>query len=101
MKTIASAETSPYSTLISTHAAKPTVVIEADRGWWELELYELWKYRDLLYILCWRDIKTRYTQSLIGIGWAIISPLFTVAILTVIFSYWAKLPSDGCTLPGV
>lgn len=99
MKTIASAETSPDSTLISSQVAQPTVVIEADRGWWELDLYELWKYHELLYTLCWRDIKTRYTQSLIGIGWAIISPLFTVAILTVIFSYWAKLPSDGIPYP--
>ena len=99
MKTIASPETLPNSTLISTQVVQPTVVIEADRSWWELDLYELWKYRELLYILCWRDTKTRYTQSLIGVGWAIISPLFTVAILTLIFSYWAKLPSDGIPYP--
>lgn len=99
MKMTASPETLPNSTLISTQVVQPTVVIEADRSWWELDLYELWKYRELLYILCWRDTKTRYTQSLIGVGWAIISPLFTVAILTLIFSYWAKLPSDGIPYP--
>jgi lipopolysaccharide transport system permease protein len=45
------------------------------------------------------EISRRYTQSIIGVGWAIISPLFTVAILTVIFSYWVKLPSDGLPYP--
>lgn len=99
METIVSAETSPNSTLISTQVAQPTVVIEANRSWWKLDLYELWKYHELLYTLCWRDIKARYTQSLIGVGWAIISPLITVAILTLVFSYWAKIPSDGVPYP--
>ena len=99
MKTIASAETLPNSTLISTQVAQPTVVIEADRSWWKLELYELWKYRELIFTMCWRDIKTRYTQSLIGVGWLLISPLFTIAVMTVIFSYWAKIPSDGVPYP--
>lgn len=77
----------------------PSVVIEASRGWWNLDLHELWKYHELLYTLCWRDIKVRYTQSLIGVGWAIINPLITIAILTLIFSYWAKIPSDGLPYP--
>ncbi len=99
MKTIASTETSPNSTLISTQVAQPTVVIEANRSWWNLDFRELWKFRELLYTLCWRDIKTRYTQSLIGVGWVVINPLVTVAILTLIFSYWAKIPSDGLPYP--
>ena len=99
MKMIASAETLPNSTLISTQVAQPTVVIEANRSWWELDLYELWKYRELLYTLSWRDIKTRYTQSLIGVGWVIINPLITIVILTIIFSYWVKIPSDGLPYP--
>jgi lipopolysaccharide transport system permease protein len=74
-------------------------VIEADRSWWKLELYELWKYRELIFMMCWRDIKTRYTQSLIGVGWLLISPLFTIAVMTVIFSYWIKIPSDGVPYP--
>jgi len=99
MKMIASAETSTYSTSISTPVAGPTVVIEAKRSWWELELYELWKFRELIFTICWRDIKTRYTQSVIGVGWLLISPLFTIAVMTVIFSYWAKIPSDGVPYP--
>ena len=79
--------------------AQPTVVIEAHRSWWELELYELWKYRELILTICSRDIKTRYTQSMIGVGWLLISPLFTIAVLTVIFSYWVKIPSDGVPYP--
>ena len=94
-----SAETSPNRTAISTQVARPTVVIEAHRSWWELELYELWKYRELILTICWRDIKTRYTQSMIGVGWLLISPLFTIAVLTVIFSYWVKIPSDGVPYP--
>ncbi|MBX9659161.1 MAG: ABC transporter permease [Nitrospiraceae bacterium] len=77
----------------------PSVVIEASRGWWSLDLHELWKYHELLYTLCWRDVKARYTQSLIGVGWAIINPLITIAVMTLIFSYWAKIPSDGLPYP--
>jgi lipopolysaccharide transport system permease protein len=99
MKTMANAETSPISTVVSIQLAEPTVVIEASRSLWKLDLYELWKYRELLYALCWRDIKTRYTQSLIGVGWVIINPLITIAMLTLIFSYWAKIPSDGLPYP--
>jgi lipopolysaccharide transport system permease protein len=87
------------STVASTSMTQPTVVIEAGRSWWKLDLRELWKFRELLYTLCWRDIKTRYTQSLIGVGWVVINPLVTVAILTLIFSYWAKIPSDGLPYP--
>jgi lipopolysaccharide transport system permease protein len=99
METIVSAETSPNRAVVSTQVVQPTVVIEANRSWWKLDLSELLKYHELLYTLCWRDIKARYTQSLIGVGWAIISPLITVAILTLIFSYLVRLPSDGIPYP--
>ena len=88
------------STVSSTPtAAQPTVVIESNRSWWRLDFRELWKYHELLYTLCWRDIKARYTQSVIGIGWAVINPLITIAILTIIFGYWVKIPSDGLPYP--
>ena len=99
MKTIASTESSPYSTSISTQVAPPIVVIGANRRWWGLELSELWKYRELIFAMSRRDIKTRYTQSVIGVGWLLISPLFTIAVMTVIFSYWAKIPSEGIPYP--
>ena len=56
---------------------------------------ELWRYRDLFYFLIWRDIKTRYAQSVLGIGWAIIQPLFSMVVFTIVFGNLAKVSSDG------
>src|SRR5690349_14078903 len=47
-----------------------TVVIEPSRGWASLRLWDLWKYRELLYFLVWRDVKVRYSQTAIGVAWA-------------------------------
>lgn len=64
-----------------------------------LGLREVWEFRELFYFLAWRDMKTRYAQTAIGAGWAIIQPLLTTIIFTVVFSYWAKVPSDGFPYP--
>jgi len=56
---------------------------------------ELWRYRDLFYFLIWRDVKTRYAQSVLGIGWAIIQPLFSMVVFTIVFGNLAKVSSDG------
>ncbi|MGD8458445.1 MAG: ABC transporter permease [Anaerolineales bacterium] len=56
---------------------------------------ELWRYRDLFYFLVWRDIKTRYSQSVLGIGWAVIRPLFTMVVFTIVFGHLAQVSSDG------
>lgn len=56
---------------------------------------ELWEYRDLLYFLAWRDFKVRYKQTAIGAAWAIIRPLLTMLVFTVIFGRIAKLPTEG------
>ncbi len=64
-----------------------------------LNLGEVWAYRELLSMLVWRDVSVRYKQSLVGIGWAIIQPLFTMIIFTIIFGRFAKLPSDGVPYP--
>ena len=56
---------------------------------------ELWRYRDLFYFLVWRDIKTRFAQSVLGIGWAVIQPVFSMIVFTVIFGNLAKVSSDG------
>jgi lipopolysaccharide transport system permease protein len=79
----------------------PAVVIQPlNAGFWmELGLRELWEFRELFYFLAWRDMKTRYAQTAIGAGWAIIQPLLTTIIFTVVFSYWAKVPSDGLPYP--
>jgi len=70
------------------------LVIEAgrtERNYWR----DLWGYRELFYILAWRDIAIRYKQTEIGIAWALIQPLLTMLVMTVIFSKLAGLPSEG------
>jgi lipopolysaccharide transport system permease protein len=69
--------------------------IKASSGWRALDLKELIKYRDLLYFLTIRGIKAKYAQSVLGVGWAIVQPLFMVLIFTVIFGNLAKVGSDG------
>jgi len=78
---------------------KPSIVIEPRRNLWHLNLKELWQYRELLYFLVWRDLKVRYRQTAIGAAWVVIQPLLTMMIFTVVFSYFAKIPSDGVPYP--
>jgi lipopolysaccharide transport system permease protein len=70
-------------------------VIEASKGWQMINVKELIRYRDLLYFLVIRGIKARYAQSVLGISWAIIQPLFTTLVFTIIFGNVAKIDSDG------
>lgn len=56
---------------------------------------DIWRYKDLFYILAWRDIKVRYKQTVLGIAWSVIRPLLTMIIFTIVFSKIAKLPSEG------
>jgi lipopolysaccharide transport system permease protein len=77
----------------------PQIVIEPPRGWQALELSDLWKYRELLYFLTWRDVKVRYKQTVLGAAWAILQPLLTMVIFSIIFGQLAKLPSEGIPYP--
>ena len=63
----------------------------AERQYWR----DLWRYRELFYILAWRDISVRYKQTAVGVTWALIQPLLTMLIMTVIFGKVARLPSEG------
>lgn len=63
----------------------PLVLIEPTSSWATLNLRDLWAYRELLYFLTWRDVKVRYKQTLLGVAWAIIQPLFTMLISTLVF----------------
>jgi lipopolysaccharide transport system permease protein len=69
------------------------------RSGFRLNWSELWAYRELLYFFVWRDLKVRYKQTAIGVGWAIIQPLFTMAIFAVVFGHLAKMPSEGLPHP--
>ncbi|SNS23566.1 lipopolysaccharide transport system permease protein [Belliella buryatensis] len=70
-------------------------IIEPSKGWKVVDFDELWRYKDLLYFLTVRGIKARYAQSILGVGWAIIQPLFTTLVFTVVFGGLAKVDSDG------
>ena len=70
-------------------------IIDANEPQKLINWQELWHYRDLFLFLIWRDIKTRYAQSVLGIGWAIIQPLFSMVVFTIVFGNLAKVSSDG------
>ena len=74
-------------------------VIEPPKGWHMLNWRELWAYRELLWVLTMRDIKVRYKQTVLGAGWAIIRPVMTMVIFSVVFGQLAKMPSDGLPYP--
>jgi lipopolysaccharide transport system permease protein len=71
-----------------------TLVLEAgraDRQYWR----DLWRYRELFFILAWRDVAVRYKQTVIGLAWAFVRPFMTMVVFTVVFGKIAKLPSEG------
>src|SRR6202795_2552447 len=72
------------------------IVIEPglqERNYWR----DVWRYRELFRVLAWRDLAVRYKQTVIGAAWAVIRPLLTMVVFTVVFGRIAKLPSDGST----
>ena len=69
-------------------------VIEPRSGWQLVDWREFWQYRDLFYFLAWRDVKTRYAQSILGVGWAVIQPLFRMVVFTIVFGNLARIRSD-------
>jgi lipopolysaccharide transport system permease protein len=77
----------------------PVTRIEPSSSRVRLKLKELWDYRELLYFLVWRDVKVRYKQTAIGAAWAILQPLLTMIIFTLVFYKFAKMPSDGLPYP--
>jgi lipopolysaccharide transport system permease protein len=76
-------------------ARKPVVTIASGRRWMGFELGDLWAHRDLFFFLAWRDVKVRYRQTVLGVAWAVLQPLLTMVIFTLLFSRLAHVPSDG------
>jgi lipopolysaccharide transport system permease protein len=111
MGTTSSDSASAYEPTSSAHLAsppqkvkfelpdEPVVTIQPGGAWSALNLRELWTYRELLYFLIWRDVKIRYKQTALGAAWAVIQPLFTMLIFTLIFSRVAGIRSDGIPYP--
>lgn len=70
---------------------KPLVTIEAGKSWAAINLREIWAHRELLYFLIWRDLKVRYKQTLLGVAWVVIQPLFTTLVFTLFFGVLAGI----------
>jgi lipopolysaccharide transport system permease protein len=83
---------------VERHDTHRTVLQHPGR-WSALRLGELWQYRDLLYILAWRDVKVRYKQALLGAAWAVLQPLVMMGIFTLLFSRIANVPTGGVPYP--
>ena len=86
--------TGPPAAVSGPSRVERVLVLEAgraERNYWS----DLWHYRELFAILAWRDIAVRYKQTVIGVAWAIVRPLLTLVICTIVFSRLAGLPSDG------
>ena len=89
-----------YTTTVSPLMDDPPVVlIQPRRGWLSFDLGGVYRYRELLYFLVWRDVLVRYKQAAIGVAWVVLQPLLTMVVFTVIFGQFAKLPSDGLPYP--
>src|SRR3954469_21149530 len=75
----------PIPTLPMTTVEQPELVIRPRRGWIAVDWRELWSHRELLYFLVWRDVKVRYKQAVLGIAWAVLAPVLSVAVFSIIF----------------
>lgn len=78
---------------------RPVVRRQAHTGWVPIDVAELWRYRDLLFFFAQRDIKVRYKQTLLGVAWAVLQPVLTMAVFSVFFGRLAGMPSDGLPYP--
>ena len=85
----------PRSVPVAATSTDSMVIIRPSKGFSKQDLMALWEFRELFYFLVWRDVKIRYKQTVIGAAWAIVQPVMTMVIFTVIFGNFAKIPSDG------
>jgi lipopolysaccharide transport system permease protein len=68
-------------------------------GWVAVDLRELWRYRELMVFFIWRDLKVRYKQTILGVAWAILQPLMTMVVMSIIFGQVAKIPTNDIPYP--
>jgi lipopolysaccharide transport system permease protein len=76
-----------------------TQIIKPTTGWFSFRLAELWRHRELIYFLTWRDVKVRYKQTALGIAWAVLQPALSMVVFSLFFGRLAKVPSDGIPYP--
>jgi len=92
----ASAKVAGQSTIDRSAMADPTeLIIQPTRGWIGIDWGELLRYRELLYFLVWRDFKVRYKQTVLGVAWAVLQPVFNMVVFTIIFGKLANISSEG------
>ena len=99
MATLPKVETAPGSAAYTMPAGPPTIRIEPPKGWFHVDLRELWHARELIYFFVWRDLKVRYKQTAIGAAWAVLQPLMTMVVFSLFFGRLAKMPSGGLPYP--
>ena len=79
----------------SPDSEKWDLVITANRGWFDVDLAGIWRYRDLIWLFIRRDFVANYVQTILGPIWFILQPLFSSLVYTIIFSKVARIPTDG------
>jgi lipopolysaccharide transport system permease protein len=84
---------------LAAQTSVPTVVVEPRGRFFDLDFRAVWEYRELVYFMVWRDVKSRYEQTVLGVGWALLQPVLTMVVFWVIFSQFARVPSDGLPYP--
>ncbi len=75
------------------------IIIRPKNQWWKIDWKEIWDFRELFYFFTWKDIKVKYKQTVVGVGWAIFQPLVTMVVFSIFFGKLAKMPSDGIPYP--
>ncbi len=78
---------------------KNQTIIESKSGWQFIDWKELGEYKDLFYFLVWRDIKVLYKQTVLGFAWAVINPVFSMIVFSIVFGRLAQIPSEGVPYP--
>jgi lipopolysaccharide transport system permease protein len=86
-------------TVTRTSDGRPEYLIAPARGWAPVRLGELWEFRELLGMLVWRQVRVRYKQTVLGVAWAVIQPIMTMVVFSVVFGHLAGIPSDGVPYP--
>lgn len=89
----------PGDVAVSDADPRPVVDIVATKGWSGVNFSDLWAFRELLYILVWRDLKVRYRQTLLGVVWVMGQPLMTMLIFTLVFNRIARIDSGELPYP--
>lgn len=98
-KTAAAASASQRGVAQRAGGRAPVAEIHSSRGLFDLDLGAVWRFRELLINLIIRDLKVLYRQAALGVAWAVLQPVFTVTIFTLVFGMFARMPSEGVPYP--